>query len=541
MIRLVAFLILGSISWQVQAQVKFVNRFEIQSDLYDPGFQMSQIENGIVSFRTIPEKALSFNRVFQYFVSDFNLNAQDGVVEFPVKAGFDMIGFDTDGNQLYVLFQKGADVSSDKYLLNIDLDAKQGYEFAADNLLELELQEFLVVNRKVLFMGYRESRPVIQIYDLDDKSIHTVQGIYSNDTQILQIRKLPEIQALEVVLSRMTPYREREVSINTYDFLGNLIREIKVEDFGESGQEILDGLLVQKANYQNVMIGAFGKDRRNSYLGMYIMEINEYGEFEFKIYTLADFPNFYSYLNEKSKLRKDQEVQKELEKERIPSIRNYYAIRDIQQTADAYYLYFDQFSINNSRGGNNLFSPTSGYRYNTWNRTGYDPNVRDFLAPSGFNRPPGVYQQTIPEYQYVSAHFIKVAKAGQVIWDNAATYGGLITTSSEAFGAVAAVGDEYYHVYVRDFLLKMSYFKNGEKIFEHLDFELVLTDENERIVETNPSSLRLVHWYAKYFLLSGTQKIRFLNESGGQETREVYFLTKILVDGDLYQPEAPLD
>jgi hypothetical protein len=97
---------------------------------------------------------------------------------------------------------------------------------------------------------------------------------------------LPEIQALEVVLSRKTPYREREVHINTYDFLGNLIREIKVEDFGESGQEILDGLLVQKGNYQNVMIGAFGKDRRSSYLGMYIMEINEFGEYEFKIYML---------------------------------------------------------------------------------------------------------------------------------------------------------------------------------------------------------------------------------------------------------------
>jgi len=541
MIRLLAFLIFGSISWQIEAQVKFLNRFEVQSDLYDPGFQMSQIENGIVSFRTIPEKTLSFNRVFQYFVSDFNLNSQDGIVEFPVKPGFDMVGFDTDGNQLYILFQKGADVSSDKYLLNIDLDSKQGYEFAADNLLELELQEFLVVNRKVLFMGNIESRPVIQIYDLDNKTIHTVQGIYSNDTQILQIRKLPEIQALEVVLSRKTPYREREVHINTYDFLGNLIREIKVEDFGESGQEILDGLLVQKGNYQNVMIGAFGKDRRDSYLGMYIMEINEFGEYEFKIYTLADFPNFYNYLNEKFRGRKDQEVQKDLEKEKIPSIRNYYAIRDIQQTPDAYYLYFDQFSISNSRGGNNLFSPTSGYRYNTWNRTGYDPNVRDLLAPNGFNRSTGVYQQTIPEYQYVSAHFIKVAKTGQVIWDNAATYGGLITTSPEAFGAVASVGDEYYHMYLRDYLLKMSYFKNGEKIFEHLDFELVLPDENERIVETNPSSLRLVHWYAKYFLLSGTQKIRFIKESGGQETREVYFLTKILVDGDLYQPEAPLD
>jgi hypothetical protein len=103
------------------------------------------------------------------------------------------------------------------------------------------------------------------------------------------------------------------------------------------------------------------------------------------------------------------------------------------------------------------------------------------------------------------------------------------------------VGDEYYHMYVRDQTIKLSYFKNGEKVFEHLDFELELPDENERIVETNPSSLRLVHWYDRYYLLSGTQKIRFLKPSGGQDTREVYFLTKVLVNGDLYQPEGPSD
>ncbi|MDG1278422.1 MAG: transcriptional regulator [Algoriphagus sp.] len=540
MIRLIVFLILCSVSVQVNAQVKFVNRFEIESDLYDPGFQMSPLPDGIVSFRTIPEKALSFKRVFQYFVSDFKLNTKGGLVEFPVKEGFDMLGFDTDGNQLFVLFQKGYSLSSEKYILNIDLDSQKGFEFNADNLLEMDLIEFLVVNRKVLFLGNTDGRPVIQIYDLDNKDLYTVQGIYNNDTQVLQIKKLPELQAMEVVLSRKTPYREREVSINTYDFFGNLIREIKVDNFGDEDQEILDALLVQKADYQSAMIGAFGKEKSDSYQGMYIMEINEFGEYEFKLYTLADFPNFYNYLGEKPKERKDIEVEKNLEKGKIPSIRNYYAIRDIQQTPDAYYIYFDQFSINNSRGSSSLYSPTSGYRNNGWSRTGYDPNFREFITSNGGSRPPTIYQ-VIPEYQYVSAHFSKIAKTGQVIWDNAATYDGLITTYPEAFGEVAVVGDEYYHMYVRDLLIKLSYFKNGEKVFEHLDFEIELMDENERIVETNPSSLRLVHWYDRYYLLSGTQKIRFLKPSGGQDTREVYFLTKVLVNGDLYMPEGPSD
>jgi len=273
---------------------------------------------------------------------------------------------------------------------------------------------------------------------------------------------------------------------------------------------------------------------------MYLMEINEFGEYEFKLYTLADFPNFYNYLNERSKGKKDKEVLNSLEKGKVPSLRNYYSIRDIQQTSDAYFIYFDQYTNKSSKGTSTLFSPTSGYRTNSWNRTGYDPNMQDFISSNGMNRPPTVYQ-VIPEYQYLSAHFMKVGKTGQVIWDNAATYDGLITDYPDAFGEVAVVGDEYYHMYVRDLTIKLSYFKNGVKVFENLDFELKLPIEDERIASTNPSSIRLIHWYDRYYLMSGTQKIRFLKESGAQDTREVYFLAKILVDGELYQPLPTLD
>jgi len=537
---IILFVLLAVTSSELFAQVSWISRFEVPSGLYDPGFQMAPIQDGIVSFRTISPNGLSFNKVFQYFTSDFQLTSASGLVEYPIREAYDMLGYDTDGNQLYVLFRKGNSLSAEKYILRIDLDTRLGYEFSVENLLDMELVEFLVLSDQALFMGNADNRPVIQLFDLKNKNIQTFQGFYNDETQILQIKKRPELEALEVVLSRKTPYRNREVSINTYDFQGNLVREIKVENFGDLGQEILDGILVEKEDYQKVMIGSFGDDRRDSYQGMYIMDINQFGEYEFKKYTLGDFPNFFNYLNERAKTKRDKEVMSNLEKGKIPSIRNYYSVRSIQQTEDSYFIYFDQFSIKSARGSNPLFSPTSGYRNNTWNRTGYDPNIQDFITSSPYNRPPGVYQ-VIPEYQYLSAHFMKVAKTGQVIWDNAATYDGLITTYPEAFGEVAVVGDEYYHMYVRDLMIKLSYFKNGQKIFEHLDFELKLADEEERIATTNPSSLRLIHWYDRYYLLSGTQKIRYLKESGGQETREVYFLAKILVDGELYQPMPTLD
>ncbi|WP_339877188.1 transcriptional regulator [uncultured Algoriphagus sp.] len=517
------------------AQLKFIERFEVASELNDPLFEMIDSEAGLVSFRTIPEKGLNLRRVFQYFVSDSSLRSPDGIIEFPVKEGFDMLGYDTERNQLYILFTKGFAINSAKYLLQVNLDTKQGLEFTVDNVLDMELVEFLVQDQKAIFMGTSDNRPVLQIHDMVTKSVHTLQGIYGNDTQILQIRKKPETRSLEVVLSRKGLYRNRDLFINTYDMIGNVIQEVKVDQFADPGQEILDGILLTTNNYQEAMIGAFGMERRNSYQGMYIMDINEFGEFDFKLYTLEDFPNFYNYLNEKAKGKRDAEIQKEIEREKIPAINSLYSIRDVRQTSDSYYVYFDQYTVSNSRSGyQNGYSPGSGYRYDRWSRMGTTIINDPYLA----NRfPMSSSYQTISEYRYISAHFAKIAKTGQVIWDNASTYDELVTTYPEAFGEVAVVGEDFYHMFVENQTIKLSFFRNGEKIFENQEFELGLIKEDERIRDTNEESLRLIHWYDRYYLLSGTQRVRFLSNKGGDEIREVYFLTKIVVDGDLYQPE----
>lgn len=522
---------------QVFAQLRFIERYEIASEMNDPLFEMIDSEVGLVSFRTLPKKGMNLRRTFQYFISQSPINSVDGLVEFSVKEGYDMLGYDIDKNQLSVLFTKGYVTNSDKYILQVDLETKKGVEFVVDNVLDMELTEFLVQGQKAIFMGNSEGRPVLQIHDLATKSVYTLQGIYGNDTHILQIRKKPETQSLEVVLSRKGAFRNRDILINTFDMTGNIIQEVKVDQFAENGQEIMDGILLSKGNYQKALIGSYGLERRNTYQGMYIMDINEFGEFDFKLYTLEDFPNFYNYLNEKSKARRDAEVQKELDKEKIPLISNIYSIRDVRQTPSAYYLYFDQYTVSNGRSGrqNGIYSPYSVYRYDRWDRMGSNPIYNDPYLNNRFPMNSGY--QTIPEYRYISAHFVKVAKEGNVLWDNASSYDEMVTTYPEAFGEIAVVGEDLYHMYVEDEIIKLSFFRNGEKIFENLEFELGLVNENERIRDTNLESLRLIHWYERYYLLSGTQRIRFLNESGMDDVREVYFLTKIVVDGDLYQPE----
>ncbi|GAA0879434.1 hypothetical protein GCM10009119_24020 [Algoriphagus jejuensis] len=521
-----------------EAQVKFIERYEVAGSPNDPTFEMMRIPDGLVSFRTFQQKGFSANRAFQFFVSDLELKTP-GLIEMPMKPGFDMIGYDTDGNNLFVLMAKGYSTSAEKYILHVNLESSQGFEFPAENLLNIELVEFLVQKRKAVFMGNSESRPVLQIFDLDSKSIHTVQGVYGNNTQVLQIRKMPEFEALEVVISRRGQYKNRETSIITFDMLGNLIREIKVDQFGQPDQEILEGLLLADQDYQQVMIGSYGLDGRSAYQGMYIMEINEFGEYQFKLYTLEDFPNFFNYLPEKQKTKRDELVVKDLEKAKIPLIRNTYAVRDVREVNDSYYVYFDQVNIVNNGGRRpGGWSSTNSYRYDRINRMGYAPYYMDpFLAP---NTPVQSYASAF-EYQYESAHFVKVSKEGQVLWDNSATYGGFTTTYPEPFGEIAIVGEDLYHLYAEDDVIKASFFRGGEKVFDHLDFELELPNEEERIRATDYGTLRLVHWYDRYFILTGLQTIRALNSQNQETIREVFFISKILVDGDLYQPEEARD
>lgn len=516
------------------SQVEFVSRFEVESEYFDPLFEMVRTEDGMIAFRTMAKRAFSGERVFQYMVFDRELNTESGLIELPVQPGYDMIGYDLDGAFLYILFQKGTGITGDKYVRKIDLVSQQGFDYDLDNLLDLELREFLVQNDRAIFMGVANLRPAVQVYSLMDKSVHTVQGVYGNDTQILQIRKMPEVEAFEVVISREGPYRSTEVILNTYDLLGNLLREVKVDKFGEESQEIIEAVAVEDGPYRKEMYGSFGLARRDSYLGMYRLDINEFGEYETRLYTLEDFPNFFNYLDEKAKSRKDADVLKQVDRDKIPSIRNVYTIRDVRKDQDGTYLFFDHYNIINSRGAP-LSAPNS-YRSNDWGRM---TNSSDFLDPI-YVRSLGRGRQAVySELSYISAHFVKLGEDGRVIWDNSATYDDLLTDYILPFGEIAVVGDEFYHAYIRDDKIRLSYFKEGEKIFDNLDFELELLNENERIAETNMESLQLVHWYDRYFLLTGTQRIRFQRENGQASSKEVFFFSKVLVAGDLFEPEDP--
>lgn len=159
---LVLFLLL--LAFPVAAQLQFKERTEIPAESFEPIYELMRIPSGgLVAFRTFQQRKLNADLVFEYFLSS-ELLQSDTIKEVKVKEGFDMIGYDIDVDQLYVLFAKGDDAAADKYVLHLDLKTHVGMEYAADNLLPMDLVEFLVLDKKVIFMGNADARPVVQIF-----------------------------------------------------------------------------------------------------------------------------------------------------------------------------------------------------------------------------------------------------------------------------------------------------------------------------------------------------------------------------------------
>lgn len=517
------------------SQVQFLERFEINSNFSENNFTILPTSEGLIAFRSLSEKGLGSKKKLQLLEMDYELKSEE-LSEIKIRDNYELVGYDLDGEFFYAMLQKGTYQTDDRYVIEINLTTKELKEINITNVLDMELSEFLVLNRKAIFMGTKELRPVVQIFDLETNNMVTLQGIYSKDTQILQLRKDPGLGIFDILMSKRDKYKMKQVSVLTFDGEGNKIREVAIDKLENSDVEIVEGILTPIQNYQQSLIGTFGQRRREAFYGIYITNINEFGEFKTDYYTLEDFPNFYNYMNEKNREKKLKAVEKTIQKGKKPTISPVFSTREVINLEDGFLVYNDFFSASNPR-----YMPRDGvyannlYRLNPFNPFMGGPYGDPLLGYGGFPRYPSINREG--EYKFISAQFALINKDGRVIWDNALDLDNKTTADPSKFGEISFDGEKLHYLYLDGLEIMMSYLKNGAVIFENQPFEIQLIKENERIRETQESSLKLTWWFQDFYLLTGKQKIRFQNETGKEEIREVFFISKIKVDGDLFVPK----
>jgi hypothetical protein len=507
------------------AQVQFTQRMEVETSWYDDDFIVVPRNEGFVAFRVIADKFQGRKNTFQYVLGDFQLGKEEPSL-FSLKESSELIGFDIDRDFLYVLFQKGPTYNNERFIYEINLETKQVAEVSMNSLLNVDLQDFLVFNRKAVFMGTYEYRPVIQVFDLATTDVITVPGVFEKDANILQLRKDPELNIFDVLMSRRDFFKKKIVTILTYDTNGNKLREVKIDDLVDPAMEIVEGVLTSSQDYKQALIGPYGLRRKEAYQGIYFTKINEFGEYTNSYYTLADFPNFFNYLPEKTRDRRIKSLEKDMERGKNTPIRNVVVTREVSDLGGSFLVYNDLFVSSSTR-----YMPRDGmyansfYRMNPMMGGGFN-NLYNPLFMDPRYRSTQVTQQ----YKFLSAQFLLIDSDGKILWDNALSLNNFAKSDPGKFGEISFDGTNLFFMYLDGIKLMLSQFRAGELVREHEAYELELINENERIRDTKESSLQLMWWYDNYYLLTGKQKIRFQDQAGKEQTRDVNFFTKIKVE-----------
>ncbi|HLU90555.1 MAG TPA: hypothetical protein VKZ51_12030 [Cyclobacteriaceae bacterium] len=525
--KILVLLLVLTASYPLRGQVQFVQRLEFETKWDQDDFIILTRADGVVAFRMASEDAFNRERVLQYFTADFQLRS-GGMKKLAVESLYNLLGFDLDGDLLYVLFQKGESPSGDKYISEINLSTGDVRDIPLKVILGMELQEFFVLNKQVILMGNLDYRPVIQLFDTSTQRVYTIQGMYEKDAHIMQMRKAPEFDGFDVLMSRKDRFKNNTVSILSFDTEGNKLKEVVIDHLNDTDAVIVEGLLSPSYSYTQALIGPYGKRRRNNYQGMFYTRINEFGEYSSQLYDLQDFENFYNYLPERPRKRRLRALERAIEKGKDTPIRNSLSTREVIAEGGNYLVYNDHYVSSSRR-----YFPRDGMYINNFYRI--NPMVGNLGGYNGYYSPlwtnPYLRSgQVANQFKYLSAQLILLNENGDILWDNAISLDNAERTNPGKFGEISFDGENLYFMYLDELEIKLSKLKNGEVIFENEPFELELIHEHERIRETQESSLGLIWWYDNYYLLSGKQRIRFQKEDGSEDQREVYFLSKVKVE-----------
>ncbi|WP_186758400.1 transcriptional regulator [Echinicola salinicaeni] len=507
------------------AQVQFVQRAEVPTEWDDYDYIVMPTNDGTIAFRTKAERGLNSQQKLQYFTTDRQLNSSP-VYEFPVEDYYNLLGFDMDDEYLYLLFQEGESFSGDRIIYTVNLNDQVMTSVTLESVLDMELQEFLVMEEKAILMGMMDYRPAIQVFDINSEDVITIQGVYQNEASILQLRKDPELKVFDVLVSKRDRFKKRSLSLMTFNLEGDKLREVKVEPNEKPDMEIVEGVLTPMMNYQQVLIGPYGERKREPNKGLYMTKINEFGEYENRYYNLEDFENFYNYLPENQQERREKSLERAIEKDKKITIPNSLVTREVVSGGSDFLVYNDYYLTSSGRySPRDLMYSSDFYRYAPL-------GMRNRILSSGGY--PWYYSgypnnSINNEYKFMAAQFVLLDDQGRMIWDNTLSLEDKTSSSPGKFGEVSYDGRHLFYMYLEKDKLRLSLIEEGEVVYQNEEFDLALLDENERIRDTQEESLSLFWWYDDYFILSGKQRIRFLDQEGKEDNREVFFMTKIKV------------
>ncbi|KOF03022.1 hypothetical protein OB69_09380 [Roseivirga seohaensis subsp. aquiponti] len=499
------FLLISSLfllSQFAQAQIENHKRFELEYEWRDEDYLLISNEQlGLTlvqaDYKGLKEYTLSIKQLD----TDFNQKWEKVAM---IKRGFELLGYHYVQGKTYLMLQEFPSRFKIK-ILSIDNRTGEIQEYNPKEILELDIQEFEVIQNTAVIGGYFESRPVVFAFDLKNDKIKTLTNVYQNESKLLEIRVNSDSLTFNVLATEYNRNRDQTIKVNTYDYLGNAVRDYELQT--QKDYHLTSAISSSINDISQVVVGVYSYKATNSPAGMFINHVDRTGLQTMKYYGFGELEDFFSYLGEKKATRYKEKAEAVRKKGKEVRYRVQPLFAEMIEDDDQL-IVFGEF----------LRSYNHDTDHYVWAGTNYPTGFRSQGANTDNN------SQERASFQFTHAYTLVLDKKGNIQWDDWLEVPEDGKGIPEPFGGF--IWDKNQGTYVYYFEKEVhAKAMDGEEDNDVIVDNVQLSDPEDKLRYENENSSGTLRWYDKYFIVYGVQSIRSGENNG--DLRKVFFINKI--------------
>jgi hypothetical protein len=427
----------------------------------------------------------------------------------PIPKGLTIAKTKASDGKIYFFFKNSA--SGGKSFTVFVVKIKDGgySSYSITNLIPFNATEFIVSNDALLIAGYFNFRPIVLHYSIKDQHARILPGFLNEPGELTQIKTYPDGN-LDVIVSAKNNNRKKCLWIRHFDKAGDLIKTVVLEP--EENKNLIFGRAVKMANDNQVIAGVYGRNSEYS-RGIFVAEINTYGEYIIRYYNFADLQNFFHYM----KAKREKRIKERIERRRIKGKKikfNYrFLVHELIPYGNQFVMlgeaFYPTYTNRSNFYGTPVFGNFSPWNYGLTNR--YNNSYRGDYLFDGF--------------QYTHAVVIGFDREARLVWDNSFEINGIKSFQLEQFVKIFASENKIALLYLYENLIRSKVIK-GSQVVEGTTQDPIMTSGGLKPQKNNIQTSKLEYWYGNQLFVYGIQNFKSPVDN---INNKVFFINKIRV------------
>jgi hypothetical protein len=428
----------------------------------------------------------------------------------PVPKGLSIVSAKTVDQRIFLFFEGKPEKTPSSHVFHVVVvQIRNGsyISFPIKNIISFNATDFVASKDALLIGGYFNFRPIVLLYSLKDQHSRILPGFLNEPGEITQIKTYDDGN-IDVIVSAKNNVRKKCLWIRHFDNAGDLIKTVVLEP--DENKNLIFGRAAKMDNDNQVIAGVYGRSAEYS-RGIFVAEVNSFGEYVIRYYNFADLQNFFHYM----KANREKRIKERIERRRVKGKKIKFNYRFLVHELIPYGKQFIMLG--------EAFYPTYSTRTNFYNAQALNsPSPWSYGMSNRYYSSPYRSDVVFDGFQYTHAIVIGFDAQAKLTWDNSFETNGLKSYQLEQFVKILPEKDKIALIYMYENVIRSKVISNNQ-VVEGSAQDPIMTSRQQKSLRNSVESSKLEYWYANHLFVYGVQNIIDDKELN----RKVFFINKL--------------